>query len=373
MYYCCPKCGAIAEYNAYYGRITCTSCNWESEKKESLSQQKGAEKFKMAVNYDKYKNSKSTHWISNSGHDENGAYHGGKAADQTGGEWAIIRWYNRPWTCVLRHPDEKVAEMIADFAIDAALNDNIGYDQYERTSYWYALKESEYQPSKVKIKCEADCTAGVTANVKAVGYVLGVAKLKNVSTEIYSGNMKAKFKAAGFEVLTDKKYLNGYSYLKPGDILLYEGHHAATNLTWGKNAVKNEPEVPAAVDEIYISGHWYIREEPNKNAKALTVVKNGMTVEWLGEEQNGWLKVRYGAYIGWMSKRAKLTESKPVSLTVKKGNWYIRKEASVASKAVGSVKGGNAVKWDGKTVVTGWYCVEFNGGKGWISAKGIER
>lgn len=33
MYYCCPKCGAIAEYNAYYGRITCTSCKWESEKK----------------------------------------------------------------------------------------------------------------------------------------------------------------------------------------------------------------------------------------------------------------------------------------------------------------------------------------------------
>ena len=26
----CPKCGAIAEYNAYYNRITCTSCNWES-------------------------------------------------------------------------------------------------------------------------------------------------------------------------------------------------------------------------------------------------------------------------------------------------------------------------------------------------------
>lgn len=28
----CPKCGAIAEYNAYYGRTTCTRCNWESEK-----------------------------------------------------------------------------------------------------------------------------------------------------------------------------------------------------------------------------------------------------------------------------------------------------------------------------------------------------
>lgn len=27
----CPNCGAIAEYNAYYRRITCTKCNWESD------------------------------------------------------------------------------------------------------------------------------------------------------------------------------------------------------------------------------------------------------------------------------------------------------------------------------------------------------
>lgn len=32
MYKICPKCGKIAEYNAYYGRYTCTSCVWESEK-----------------------------------------------------------------------------------------------------------------------------------------------------------------------------------------------------------------------------------------------------------------------------------------------------------------------------------------------------
>lgn len=29
----CPKCGAIAEYNAYYGRTTCTRCPWESSMK----------------------------------------------------------------------------------------------------------------------------------------------------------------------------------------------------------------------------------------------------------------------------------------------------------------------------------------------------
>ena len=46
--------------------------------------------------------------ISNCGHDENNRYKGGKAGDQTGGEWALINWYNRPWKCVLRHPDAKV-------------------------------------------------------------------------------------------------------------------------------------------------------------------------------------------------------------------------------------------------------------------------
>lgn len=27
----CQKCGSVAEYNAYYGRVTCTKCSWESE------------------------------------------------------------------------------------------------------------------------------------------------------------------------------------------------------------------------------------------------------------------------------------------------------------------------------------------------------
>lgn len=27
----CPKCGSIAEYNAYYGRTMCTNCSWEEK------------------------------------------------------------------------------------------------------------------------------------------------------------------------------------------------------------------------------------------------------------------------------------------------------------------------------------------------------
>lgn len=36
----CPKCGGIAEFNAYYERVTCTRCSWESEKTNIKDSQK---------------------------------------------------------------------------------------------------------------------------------------------------------------------------------------------------------------------------------------------------------------------------------------------------------------------------------------------
>ena len=77
--------------------------------------------------------------ISNCGHDENNRYSGGKAGDQTGTEWRVINWYNRPWKCVLRHPDAKVRKMIASMAKAAAVKNKIGYDQSERYTFWEHL------------------------------------------------------------------------------------------------------------------------------------------------------------------------------------------------------------------------------------------
>lgn len=181
----------------------------------------------MAVDFTKYPNK-----ISNSGFDENHKSKGGKAGDQTGQEWRIINWYNRPWTCVLRYPDQKVRELIAEYAIQAANNNKIGYDQGDRATYWKALQKANYIPKNVTIACEADCSAGVIANTRAVGYTLNIPALKNVQAS-YTGNMRAGFKAAGFKVLTDSKYLKSSVYLVPGDILLYDDHHTATNLCIG--------------------------------------------------------------------------------------------------------------------------------------------
>lgn len=171
--------------------------------------------------------------ISNCGHDERNKYNGGKAGDQTGGEWAVINWYNRPWKCVLRHPDANIRKMIADMARAAAKNNLVGYDQSQRYTFWEHLKASDYKPEKITITCEADCSSGVAAIVKATGYRLNIQKLKDVSIYLYTGNMRAGLKAAGFKVLTARKYLTSDAYLLEGDIILNDSAHVATNLTNG--------------------------------------------------------------------------------------------------------------------------------------------
>lgn len=145
--------------------------------------------------------------ISNCGHDENGRYSGGKAGDQTGTEWQVINWYSRPWKCVLRHPNAKVRAMIASMAKAAAVNNKIGYCQSHRGTFWTNLADSNFDPAQITVACEADCSSGVAAIVKGAGYRLGIDALKKVSTACYTGNLRAALKAAGFEVLTENKFM----------------------------------------------------------------------------------------------------------------------------------------------------------------------
>lgn len=191
--------------------------------------------------------------ISNSGSDERKKYSGGSAGDQTGKEWTIIPWYNRPWTEMYRYPIIEVGERIADLARKAAENNLIGYDQAERTTYWHQLRAVGYDPSKIKVKCEADCSAGVAANVKAAGMLLGIDKLKSVSYDCYTGNLGSALVAAGFEKHKESKFLISDQYLMPGDILLYPYHHTAINLDYGSQVTR-----PANPNRwIHEDGIWY--------------------------------------------------------------------------------------------------------------------
>ena len=200
--------------------------------------------------------------ISNCGGDERGKITGGQAGDQTGKEWTIVPWYSRPWYCVLRHPDPNVRKLLADYARAAALNDNIGYDQWERLTFLAELKVSDWNPANITNKCEADCSSGVVAITIAVGNVIGIEALAELNPKLYTGNMRNAFKNAGFECLTEKKYKNSDKYLLPGDILLNDTHHTAINLDFGSEVFEQKPVDPApskSVEELakeVIRGDW---------------------------------------------------------------------------------------------------------------------
>lgn len=192
--------------------------------------------------------------LSNSGHDERGGYSGGRAGDQSGTEWYICPWYQYAvgsgWEYMIRHPNREIGKLISDLACEAAANDNIGYDQNERYSFWGCLPEAGYHPANINRTCEADCSAGVAAIVKCVGMLTGNRLLANVSADCYTGNIRRALENAGFEVYTNRKYLDSPDYLLPGDFLLKEGWHICTNVTAG-SAVDPEEGEDELVAEIY--------------------------------------------------------------------------------------------------------------------------
>lgn len=213
--------------------------------------------------------------ISNSGSDEHGNYKGGAAGDNTGKEWYIRDWYNRPWNCVLRHPDPEVRACLADLATKAANNNRIGYDQYQRQTYWNELQKVNYDPSKITVACEADCSAGVIANIKAAGYILNRPELQNISCT-YTGNMRAGLQAAGFACLTDAKYLTSSAYLVAGDVLLNDKHHTATAVT---NGIQSDGSTPKAATMPLIKkgskGSAVLRLQKMLNAKGYKLTEDG--------------------------------------------------------------------------------------------------
>ena len=263
--------------------------------------------------------SDTTHWIANSGRDEHGAYRGGRAGDQTGREAELKKWYNRPWTAVLRYPNQTVALEIAKLSVAMCLNDSVGYDQGERGTYWKALKAAGYDPSKAALS-EQDCTAGVSANVRAAGCLCGVRTLQELPL-CTSRNMRAEFVKAGFEALTASRYRTGGRYLLPGDILLYENHHAACNITCGTGVrdLWNPLPEPAAgsvetVDDVapprvLATGNVFVRAAPDHSADRLGVCSAGGCLHGYGFSLNGFHLVAFDGRTGWVSEKYAIIES----------------------------------------------------------------
>ena len=138
------------------------------------------------------------------------------------------------------------------------------------------MKALGWEPSKITVACEADCSAGVCANVTAAGYLLGIKALQN-HTGTYTGNMRSALTKAGFQLLTDSKYLNSGEYLLPGDILLNDGHHTATNATLGSKVKGDWKPTSTTPTPVSSTKYYRVRKswaEKSSQIGAFTVFQN---------------------------------------------------------------------------------------------------
>lgn len=341
---------------------------------------------------EKYKLSTDTHYISNTGHDEKGGTKGGKAGDQ-GGEYTVRSWYNRPWTVVLRWPDQAQADMAADMAVEAALNNNVGYDQNQRTTFWQQLVKAGYIPANIKTPCEADCTASTAAIWKGVGYRCNVPALKSISTSTTSRNMRARFVAAGFKALTASKYLTSGKYLLPGDVLLYENHHACINITVGK-LVRDQWHPSTIIDVTTLGDRPLKNGDTGADVKELQtdLVKLGFDCGKYGADgdfgdatemavrdfqQSFGLPVN-GVFddddFAMMEKALAAADKIPLDaeyVEIVGGNCYIRESPYKEAKAIKVARAGQRIPFGGLiNEENGWLYVEYAKDQfGWVSPK----
>lgn len=170
--------------------------------------------------------------------DENGRASGGQAGDQTGKEVCIQTWYSSGWNVILRPKSTDVAEKMASACEILCKSNLVGYDQGQRNTLWDELEKVGWNPSVLKTKCEADCSAFMTACARVAGInvprvALGGGQYNAPITQ----TMRSAFGSTGaFDILTDTKYCTSDKYLKRGDIIVRESGHTAMVLGDGELA-----------------------------------------------------------------------------------------------------------------------------------------
>ena len=142
--------------------------------------------------------------------------------DGNGKEVCIRNWYKGGWHTVLRPKRKAVAEASARACEAACANDNLGYNSSVkfRNTFYQQLLLVNFDPSKIKEKCDTDCSGLMHGCA-----VAGGAAVYHGSNAVNTRNMVEKFVESGeYEALTDSKYLTSDKYLLRGDILVKTGH-----------------------------------------------------------------------------------------------------------------------------------------------------
>jgi len=166
--------------------------------------------------------------------DERGKAKGGKAGDQTGKEVSPQDWYKhaKGWV-LIRAKDPEKAALIADAMKAACENPLVGYDQSQRNTLWDALKNKEFDLSRLEDPVEVDCSSLVRFCCAAAGIIAS-----NFSTATEVSHLRA---TGAFDVLTAPKYTQQSAYLRKGDILVTKTQgHTVVALNDGPKAYEDD-------------------------------------------------------------------------------------------------------------------------------------
>lgn len=188
--------------------------------------------------------------------DERGRASGGKAGDQTGVEVKIGNWYYFRQNLILRFKDRSKAKKAAQICRGIANNNNVGYDQNQRTTLYAELARVGWNPAKIKKPVETDCSAMIAAIVSAVGI--------KVSKDLWTGNMrKALLQTGAFYIYMGDAYTKSDRLLMAGDIILNEASHVIMALEDGPGVSKSTGGTAAS------SGSTVVKDRIKKGQRGL--------------------------------------------------------------------------------------------------------
>lgn len=236
---------------------------------------------------------------------ENNKATGGQPGDQTGREVCIRTWYSSSWDYVLRPKKSNLAQKSAKFVEDVCENNMVGYDQGGRNSLYKEAKIVNFDGSKIKNKCESDCSTFMH-----VAGIAGGANLSYGSNGFTTRTMVDEFRQSGdYDILSDKKYLTSDKYLRRGDILVNVGSHTVMVLEDGELAYTNKVEDKFIPYLATTTSDLNLRSTPSSTYKdnIITVMPKGTYVSVIDFSTGVWMKVQVivscKQYIGYASSK----------------------------------------------------------------------
>lgn len=310
--------------------------------------------------------------FSHAASNENGQTAGGKAGDQTKREVRIEEFFDYDWQYILRPIDPKVAEGMAKGAEQAAANDNVGYDQPDRYSFYEQAKLKNFDISKIDKPCNTDCSQMVTTLTLGQG-------VPRLSKYVWTANMVEAFQyTKAFDIIL---YQN-QKQLRRGDALLtVTKHHVVMVIRGYDDEAPAYSTTPKGVGEAYGMATIPVYSDTTATKKIAGYPNLGAgNLFDVCDESGDFYYIRIaGKYYGWIKKQFVLKKT-PYAKGEVITDLHMRANAgtTIDGKAVPSlmiVKTHSVIDiCDVKKAQNGtdWYHIYYKGLYGFCSARYVK-